>query len=271
MTGDHISPPPASTPEFRWCTDEYLLLEWDAPIDLSLVMTTLQSEQVIRESLGEAIMDSLAGWSTVLLRLTRATEGTERVEYRIRDALQSAEGVESEFASRKVTVPVKYGGDCGPDLEFVAGCNGIDIPEAIERLSRSTHFSGMVSFTPGMANCLWVEAELALSAPKYESPRTTTPEGTVGLGGSSIAMYSLPSPGGFQMIGTAAVPLYRAGGIEVNGVVSPALFQPGDRITLRSVTIDEYLELRERAARDEYDYEVEPGVARISGGTVTWT
>lgn len=258
-------------PRIHWCGDEYVLIEMYQPADLAAIAGALRYDKVIRTAMGAEILDSLPGWKTLLLRMAESRRSPAETEARIREALAAADDVEVTFESRRVTVPVLYGEAGGPDLEFVAEHNRIPVEETVRRLATSTHFAGMVSFTPGMANCMWLEEDLALSAPKYQSPRTTTPTGTVGLGGSSIAMYSLPSPGGFQMVGVASVPLYAPEGLEIDGEVSPALFRPGDRITLRSVQPEEHETLGQLAARGEYKYEVSAGSARVKGGTITWT
>src|SRR5262249_56298784 len=90
---------------------------------------------------------------------------------------------EIELESRIVTLQTAYGGEDGSDLEFVADVNGLSVDDTVERL-QAAQFAGMVSFSPGMANCMWMDSSHALTAPKYDSPRTTTPPGTVGLGGS---------------------------------------------------------------------------------------
>ena len=163
---------------------------------------------------------------------------TPRIPRTVEEAIGTAASAGAqravEFESRIITLPTVYAPDAGPDLEFVAKVNGLTVPDTVERL-QAWQFAGMVSFSPGMANCMWVDSSRALTAPKYGSPRTTTPPGTVGLGGSSISLYSVATPGGFQMVGRLAVPIYQPRPTLPAFGDRPTLLHPGDRIVLAAV------------------------------------
>ena len=47
-----------------------------------------------------------------------------------------------------------------------------------------------------------------MTAPKYNPPRTWTPEGTVGIGGASTAIYPEHLPGGYQIFARTPVPIW---------------------------------------------------------------
>ena len=154
----------------------------------------------LQKQLGESdiagsIVATVPGWTTLLLWVDPDVADPTRVEEAIATAISAGDDQEIEFESRVFTLPTIYGGHHGPDLDLVADVNGLSADAAIERL-QATQFAGMVSFSPGMANCMWVDGSKALTAPKYASPRVTTPPGTVGLGGSSISLYSVACPGG---------------------------------------------------------------------------
>ena len=177
-------------------------------VDLPTVLQVVDVDRRLASSeLAGYIIETVPTWCSVLIHfdLDRIApmDFAERLDAMLSD-LQGTAVVRLE--SRIVTLPVLYGGGAGPDLELVARVNGLATEETVRRLAEGTHFVGMISFIPGQANCMWLEPDLTLSAPKYAQPRTYTPEGTVGLGGSSVALYSVPSPGGFQMVGRMPVP-----------------------------------------------------------------
>jgi urea carboxylase len=124
----------------------------------------------------------------------------------------------------------------------------------------------MISFIPGQANCMWLEPELVLTAPKYAQPRTYTPEGTVGLGGSSVALYSVPSPGGFQMVGRMPVPTYSPHPILPAFESSPILLRVGDRLRLKSIDRDEYDAIAQAVREGTYRYEIQDSQLTINAG-----
>src|SRR5262249_17908359 len=109
-------------------------------------------------------------------------------------------------AGRIVTLPVLYGGAQGPDLEFVAKHHGLGVEEVIELPSRPQCLVYMIGFAPGFPYLGGLPERLA--TPRLEKPRLSVPKGTVGIGGAQTGVYSVDSPGGWQLIGRTPVPLY---------------------------------------------------------------
>jgi KipI family sensor histidine kinase inhibitor len=263
--------PSDTYPKLTWCGEEYLIVHLGDRFDMTAVADALRLQKLVRETeLAAAIVDSIPGWCSLLLRLDPFDPRTAEADSIILGAIELGSSEPIEFESRVITLPVYYGGPSGCDLEFVAEANNVSVGEAIDRL-QEIQFAGMVSFTPGMANCMWLDQSRALSAPKYESPRTHTPVGTVGLGGSSIALYSVASPGGFQMVGCLAVPIYSAKPILAPFVESPTLLRSGDRLVLRSVSVEELDTLTEQVRDGDYEYRIDPGRCRVESGELTWT
>jgi KipI family sensor histidine kinase inhibitor len=227
-------------------------------------------QQLAVSDIAESIVASVPGWTSLLLWLDADRACPAAIETAILACASGGSTGILEFESRLVTLPTVYGGAAGPDLGFVADCNGMSPQEAVHRLE-APQFAGMVSFSPGMANCMWLDERLALSAPKYDSPRTTTPSGTVGLGGSSISLYSVATPGGFQMVGRIAVPIYQAFPTLEAFTDSPTLLRPGDRIVLRAIRPDEFAAIRDELARATYTYSIQPGRCTIADGELEWS
>jgi KipI family sensor histidine kinase inhibitor len=64
----------------------------------------------------------------------------------------------------------------------------------------------------------------ALATPRQDEPRLSIPAGSVGIGGEQTGIYPLASPGGWQLLGRTAMPLF------VPGQQPPTLLRPGDRV-----------------------------------------
>lgn len=252
--------------EQRWCGDQHLLLVTGDSVSLPNVLRVVDLNRRLLESeLSPLIIETVPAWCSILIHydLEKATPSQFSIAVDgFLDGLVEADAV--TLNSRLVTLPVLYGGTGGPDLEFVARVNDLSTLETVRRLSTGTHFVGMISFIPGQANCMWLEPELVLSAPKYATPRTYTPEGTVGLGGSSIAIYSVPSPGGFQMVGRMPVPTYCPYPALPAFEVSPILLRAGDRLRMRSVERDEYDDIAQSVREGRYRYDIEESVMTAS-------
>jgi len=264
-------PVPPDQPRMTWCGEGYLSVQLYDQVDIWSVTGVLRLQRQLSQSdIASAIVATVPGWTTLLLWLEPGMAGPGAVETAVRQAVADGSGGHLEFESRVLTLPTIYGGPGGPDLDFVAELNGLSAEQAVQRME-APQFAGMVSFSPGMANCMWLDAQQALSAPKYESPRTTTPPGTVGLGGSSISLYSVATPGGFQMVGRMAVPIYQPRPTLTAFADSPTLLRPGDRIVLRATGPDEFAAIRAEVERGSYRYRIEPGRCRVADGELAWT
>ncbi len=215
--------------------------------------------QRLREStLADLIIETVPTWCSILIHFDSSrVEPRPFVESLESFFIEASDDEEIPLRSRLVTLPVLYGGEVGPDLEFVAKVNGVPLHEAIRRLSEGTHFVGMISFISGQANCMWLEPEMVLATPKYETPRTMTPEGTVGLGGSSVALYSVPSPGGFQMVGRLPVPVYSPYPLLAEFELTPILLRVGDRLRLRAIERTEYDDILQSVREGRYRFDIQ--------------
>jgi KipI family sensor histidine kinase inhibitor len=109
-------------------------------------------------------------------------------------------------ASRRLSIPVCYGGEHGPDLDAVARHCRLSPAEVIARHCRGTYRVYFLGFTPGFAYLGGLDPVLA--TPRHGTPRSSVPAGAVGIAGAQTGMYSLPSPGGWQIIGRTPLHLF---------------------------------------------------------------
>jgi inhibitor of KinA len=120
---------------------------------------------------------------------------------------------------RRVEVPVRYGGELGPDLDGVASHLGLRVEDVIRIHSDKIYTVYMMGFTPGYP--YMGKLDDALIMPRLEAPRTRVPAGTVAIAGSQTGIYSIESPGGWNLIGWTPLKLF-----DPNSD-SPFLFMPG--------------------------------------------
>ena len=108
--------------------------------------------------------------------------------------------------SQVLEIPVLYGGEMGPDLEFVAQHAGKTPEEVVGIHTSADYLIYMLGFTPGFAYLGGMSGEIA--APRLETPRVKIPAGSVGIAGSQTGVYPIDSPGGWQLIGRTPVRMY---------------------------------------------------------------
>ena len=128
----------------------------------------------------------------------------------------------SADASGVIEIPVRYGGESGPDVADVATHTKLAIDDVIARHAAATYTVAMLGFMPGFAYLRGLPPELA--TPRRATPRTHVPGGSVAIGGAQTGIYPRDLPGGWQIIGRTPRDLFDAARAE------PALLHPGQRV-----------------------------------------
>lgn len=137
---------------------------------------------------------------------------------------------------RVVEIPVCYGGEFGPDLDFVARHNGLAAQDVIDIHTGGQYLVYMLGFAPGFPYLGGMSERIA--APRRQSPRPAIPAGTVGIAGMQTGMYPITTPGGWQLIGRTPVALFRP---DDN---PPTLLKSGDIIRFRAISLQEYQQVK---------------------------
>ncbi|WP_341202242.1 5-oxoprolinase subunit PxpB [Planomicrobium okeanokoites] len=139
---------------------------------------------------------------------------------------------------RTIEIPVCYGGDHGPDLEYVARHNGLSAEEVIAIHTGASYTVHMIGFAPGFPYLGGMSEKIA--APRKVSPRVTIPERSVGIAGNQTGVYPISTPGGWQLIGRTPTRLF------LPDHEIPSLLSAGDTVVFRQITADEYQTLEEK-------------------------
>lgn len=131
-----------------------------------------------------------------------------------------------------VEIPVVYGGEYGPDLEEVAKLHDMTEEEVIRCHAKPDYLVYMLGFVAGFPYLGGMDE--ALATPRRKSPRLQIPAGSVGIAGGQTGIYSVESPGGWQIIGRTPLKLYAA------DRANPALLHAGQYIKFKPVSEAEY-------------------------------
>ena len=107
---------------------------------------------------------------------------------------------------RLVEIPVRFDEAASLDIEFVAMVNNFSKDEVIEIFLAKTYRVYMLGFLPGFSYMGEVDERIA--TPRRDTPRTLVPKGSVGIAGSQTGIYSLESPGGWQIIGRTDIEMF---------------------------------------------------------------
>lgn len=128
---------------------------------------------------------------------------------------------------RLIDVPVRYGGEHGPDLAYVAERSGLSADTVIATHAEASYRVFMLGFSPGFAYLGLLAPQLRL--PRRAEPRLRVPPGSVAIASSQTAVYPHATAGGWHLIGHTDTSFWDITAAD------PAHLRPGDRVRFRPV------------------------------------
>lgn len=160
----------------------------------------------------------------------------ERMAAQLHQLLAATEAAAGPVETETVEIPVCYGGAFGPDLKFVAQHAELAAGEVIRRHTAPEYLVHMIGFAPGFPYLGGLDARLA--TPRRPQPRPLVPAGAVGIAGPQTGIYSLPTPGGWQLIGRTPLALFNP---EWS---TPSRLRAGQHLRFVAISEAEFAELQ---------------------------
>jgi inhibitor of KinA len=201
--------------------DSSALVQLGDEIDFKINQRVHALSQLIEASSINGIIETVPAYATLLVYYDPLTLSFTQIKNHLHLKTNQTEEV-SNRTPRLIEVPVQYGGEKGIDLESVANHLQLKIADVIRLHSEKLYTVYMMGFTPGYP--YMGKLDDALIMPRLETPRTLVPAGTVAIAGSQTGIYSIESPGGWNLIGWTPLKLF-----DPNSD-SPFLFAPGDEV-----------------------------------------
>jgi KipI family sensor histidine kinase inhibitor len=168
------------------------------------------------------LLEYVPAFNTILLEF-RAGTGTSVDRKALAARLQKAMAARlPEKPAHRL--PVIYD---GPDLERVAQHNGLTVEQVWARHAAVVYKVYALGFAPGFPYL--GDLDPRLHTPRLPSPRPQVPAGSVAIGGEHTGIYSIDTPGGWNIIGRTTVKLFDPGNERLPGG-GVFLLQPGDRV-----------------------------------------
>lgn len=144
-----------------------------------------------------------------------------------------------------IHIPVCYQGEYAPDIKEVALHNNKTIEEVIKIHTSKDYLIYMLGFSPGFPYLGGMNTSIA--TPRREEPRTFIPAGSVGIAGEQTGIYSVNSPGGWQIIGKTPLSLFNKDNIK------PFLLEAGMYVRFFPIDQKEFSKIDQEVAEDKYN------------------
>jgi len=219
-------------------------VEFDEEIGPALNRRLRALEYLVGEGRLPGVLETVPSFRSLLVYYDPAVIGYEA----LCEAIRSQSGQAGETAlppTRLLEIPCCYRDpELGFDLDAAAARLGLSVDALIELHTGAEYLVYFIGFAPGQPYLTGLPAELAI--PRLETPRTRTPAGSVGIGGTQGCIYSVESPGGFWVLGRTPLALYAPDAPE------PILLRPGDRLRFRAIDGAEYARIARAVAERRY-------------------
>lgn len=260
-------------PRFLPGGDRYVLIEFGNEMNLELNFLAQGLATAIAAEQTRGIVETAPCFASILIHYD-----PDRVSYadlvseltRLIGSLGPSEAIELE--SRLFYLPTMYldpwTRECVEDYcarikpkerdpEFVARINGLaDVADFVRVHSATEYWVASLGFWPGLPFMMPLDPRCRLSAPKYNPARTWTPQGTVGMGGTSTAIYPVATPGGYQIFARTPVPIWDPERRFAPFRDSIVLFRAGDRVRFVPVGREEFDWVEAKVKEGSYVYNV---------------
>jgi len=195
--------------------DRALLVTLGRSIEPELLGHVLALDKALQDRRPSGLVSTVPAYASLLCHFDPDVTDAARLEASIR-RLEGNVDASVPFGA-VVDVPTRYD---GPDLADVALKTNLTPAGVVEAHAGREYLVYCVGFAPGFTYCGALPDQLAV--PRLASPRLRVSAGSIGIAGRQTGIYAVESPGGWNLIGRTALPLFDP------AADPPARFKPGD-------------------------------------------
>ena len=231
------------TPKYLGAGEKCLVVEFSDTIDRAANIRLQGLRRELEKRSVAGVIELVPTYRSLSIYHDPLVLSRGKLQAQVADALQNVSDTDSA-RKRILVIPALYGGEHGPDLGNVAKHTGFSEEEVVRRHTAKDCYCFMMGFTPGFGYLGGMDE--ALETPRLTTPRTSITGGSVGIAGKQTGVYSINSPGGWQLIGHTPIRLF-----DPEAEI-PSIIEAGDWIRFRSIDEKEYAVIAEAAAARRY-------------------
>ena len=260
-------------PVFKPGGDKYMFIEFGNLMDLEINFTAQNLAKAIHDNKIKGVYETAPCFASMLIHYDPDEIKFNDLKNEMKSLIKSLGPTEDiEINSRVFSFPTvyldKWTKECiedysskiaqkTPDPEFIVELNNLKDTDQFVRVHSGTEYwVSALGFWPGLPFMMPLDPRCKLTAPKYNPPRTWTPKGAVGMGGSSTSIYPDKLPGGYQIFGIIPVPIWDTQKSFSVFEDSICLFKPGDRVRFVPTTYEEFDHVASKVKDKSYDYNI---------------
>jgi inhibitor of KinA len=227
-------------PLFRIAGDSGLLVEYGNAIDPEINRKIRAMALALEKNWPAGVLEHIPTYRSIVIIYDPLKTNAARLQEQVL-ALEAQLAEIPVPPPGTVEIPVCYGGEFGPEIEFVADTHGLSVEDVIRIHSAPDYLVYMIGFTPGFPFLGGLPE--VLHTPRLQTPRQAVPAGSVGIANNQTGIYPIESPGGWQLIGRTPLGMFNP------KKPNPFRIKAGDRLKFKPISPSEYRALR--AAEDD--------------------
>ena len=143
--------------------------------------------------------------------------------------LQDIENVKGKLLEIPICCDKKF----ALDINTLEKKLNISEDKILEKFFSKEYYCYMIGFIAG--HPFLGDTDMELRAKRLETPRVKIPKGSVGITEQFCNIYTFESPGGWNIIGNTPLNIF-----DKSNEVAPNLINPGDTVSFKQISIDEY-------------------------------
>jgi inhibitor of KinA len=227
------------------CGEQAMVVELGSEIDPAINARVHHLARLLRKAAPDRILELVPTYRSLMIYFDPLAVSRKQLAEEVARLLPRLKKIDPAGDTRRiVTIPVCYGGEFGPDLEFVARHNGLTEDEFVRCHTATPLLIYMLGFTPGFPYLGGMPEDIA--APRLDEPRLKVPAGSVGIAGTQTGIYPVESPGGWRLIGRTPLKIFDP------RAERPFLFSAGNYLEFVAIPSDEFYAFKEQVEAGSY-------------------
>jgi inhibitor of KinA len=210
--------------------DQTLVVQFENILSIQVSRSVQSFAQLIEQQRIPGIIDLIITFNTLAVCYDPIRITYDKLLAEVQ-ALEEHTVQTEQTASKKLYVPVAFGGEYGLDLEELSMRIGLSPEEIVQKLYSKPYYVYMVGFIAGSPYGGDIDHELVL--PRRSSPRIKVKKGSVAIANKQTTIYTIDAPGGWHLLGWTPMEIFNPHREQ------PGLFLAGDYIQYMPITADE--------------------------------
>ena len=152
----------------------------------------------------------------------------------VKDEIEKINTSETQkITNKNIEIPVCCDTSFSLDMERLEKKLSLNKDKILENFFNKEFFCYMTGFIAGMP--FLGDLDEQMRAQRLETPRVKVPKGSVGMTEQFANIYTIESPGGWNIIGNTPIDVF-----ESSKEKEPNLINPGDTVKFKRISLEEY-------------------------------